>query len=387
MTSCKIVCTFAIILSMGIGMLCRPAFALEESKENNMFNIYSATSDIPDEYLHTSPDGFIYTYYNGKVTIREHKNKNVTNLNIPSTIDGMPVTTIAGFDEYSSLKLVNIPNSVTTIRGFSDCPNLTFVNFPSTELTLSSTVCSESPFINNQKTAVKYGGSLSLLSGRMTKTVAISCDENATSVVFEDGTLCIADYIFNKNDKIKSIVVPGSVKKIPIGFAANCDNLTSVTLSEGTTKIGISFINCKNLKNITIPASVTEIVDDGTGTTLGHYLSNDLKNVKIPGFTITGYLGTEAETYAKKNGFKFIALGAAIKGDVNMDGLVNISDASLVLSYYAQTLAGLNTDSNTLFANIKFGDIDENGSIEIDDATKILNYYAQEIAGLNPNWN
>lgn len=385
MNFCKIICTFATALSIGISVFCRPVFALEAFSENSIGNLYSAASD---KYLYTSSDGFIYTSYNGQVTVRDHKNKNITNLSIPSTIDGMPVTTVTGFNEYSSLKLVTIPNSVKDISGFKDCPNLTLVDFPSTELLVSSTVCRGTPFINDQKTVIKYGGSLSLLSGKMTKTIAISCDENATSAVFEDGTLYIANYIFNQNDKIKSIIVPGSVKKIPLGFAANCDNLTSVILSEGTTKIDLSFINCKNLKNITIPASVTEIEESDLGPTLGYYLSyDDLKDVKIPGFTITGYTGTAAETYAKKHGFRFIALGETAKGDVNMDGLVDVNDASLVLSYYAQKSVGLDPDANTVFANIKFGDIDENGSIQIDDATKILSYYAQKAVGLNPSWD
>ena len=32
------------------------------------------------------------------------------------------------------------------------------------------------------------------------------------------------------------------------------------------------------------------------------------KHIRVKGFTIKGYKGTAAEKYAKKNGFKFVAL-------------------------------------------------------------------------------
>jgi hypothetical protein len=73
----------------------------------------------------------------------------------------------------------------------------------------------------------------------------------------------------------------------------------------------LAFLNCKKLKTVEIPKSVKTIKKYA----LGYYSSecsygydvDDTYN-KIKGFTIKGYKGTEAETYAKENGFKFIAL-------------------------------------------------------------------------------
>lgn len=370
----KIICIFAIILSIGISISCRPVFAQEEFVEDNIIVSDSTTSD-----------GFIYNSYDGEVTITGHTNKNIKNLQIPSVVAGLPVTIVAGFNNYDYLSSVTFPENIKYISGFTGCKSLKIVDFPSTEICISSYSFGGTPFINNQKTTVKYGGSLNLLSGEMTKTIAITCDENATSVIIEEGTLYIADHFLDINNEVKSIVVPSSVKKIPTGFASNCYELTSVTLSEGITTIGLAFSNCKNLKSITIPASVTKIEDDVV--TLGYYLSNDMKDVKIPGFTITGYSGTAAEAYAKKHGFKFVAIGEALKGDANMDGSVNVDDASLVLSYYAKKSAGLNPGLDKVFSNIKLGDVDENSSIDVDDASKILNYYAKEAAGLTPTWD
>lgn len=78
-------------------------------------------------------------------------------------------------------------------------------------------------------------------------------------------------------------------------------------------------------------------------------------------------------------------------GDVNLDGIVDISDATLVLSYYAQQGASLNPafslDPEQDALICKLADIDGNGIIEISDATLILTYYARFGAGLSPEWD
>ena len=74
-------------------------------------------------------------------------------------------------------------------------------------------------------------------------------------------------------------------------------------------------------------------------------------------------------------------------GDIDNDGIITISDAIIVLSYYAQNAAGLNTADNLEFNNIKYGDIDNDSEITISDAIAILTYYAKNAAGLNPSWN
>ncbi len=74
-----------------------------------------------------------------------------------------------------------------------------------------------------------------------------------------------------------------------------------------------------------------------------------------------------------------------VKGDVNLDGLVDISDATLALTHYAQTAASL--DSSLSDVQISAADVDEDGVITLSDATAILTYYAQYAAGLSPSWN
>ena len=67
---------------------------------------------------------------------------------------------------------------------------------------------------------------------------------------------------FECNEKLTSVVIPGSVTTLDQGVFGfnNCKNLTSVTMLDGITSIGsYAFSNCKRLTSATIPNSVTEI--------------------------------------------------------------------------------------------------------------------------------
>ena len=69
-------------------------------------------------------------------------------------------------------------------------------------------------------------------------------------------------------------------------------------------------------------------------------------------------------------------------GDVDADGDIDITDASLALQQYASAAAGLDDvlDSTQKLA----ADVDEDDTITITDASLILGYYAKTAAGLNP---
>lgn len=74
----------------------------------------------------------------------------------------------------------------------------------------------------------------------------------------------IADNGFNVyssiSSKIKSIIIPDTIKKIGSSAFANCDNLTSVTIPDNVTSIGNSaFASCKGLTSVTIGNRVTSI--------------------------------------------------------------------------------------------------------------------------------
>ena len=79
--------------------------------------------------------------------------------------------------------------------------------------------------------------------------------------------------------------------------------LTAITLPENTTNIdGGCFINT-GLTEITIPEACTIIGEHAVGYNM---VGSDY--IKVDGFTIRGYKGSAAETYANENGFTFVPI-------------------------------------------------------------------------------
>ena len=119
-----------------------------------------------------------------------------------------------------------------------------------------------------------------------------------------EGTTDIDYYAFFRGTgKLKTLTIPGSVKVIKL-FAVCYSNSNKVILDEGTESImKHAFENCK-FKEIYIPKSVKKIEE----LAFGYDNMDSLSPEKIKDFKIYGYKGTVAETYAKNNGFKFVAL-------------------------------------------------------------------------------
>lgn len=72
---------------------------------------------------------------------------------------------------------------------------------------------------------------------------------------------------------------------------------------------------------------------------------------------------------------------APLAGDANSDGIVNISDATAVLDYYARKAADIAAEEFTEEQKIS-ADMNSDGNIDISDATDILKIYAENAANI-----
>lgn len=363
-----------ISAAIGIGTICLPVSAVEYYEENTPIT--------------TSQTYGNYTYQqNSKGIIIDSYKGTESTVNIPSQINGTPVYAINmnAFYNNDSIRIVQIPEGITEIAyyAFAYCDRLTLVTLPSSLTTLRSDAFTGTACLNNQKTPIKYIGTNAF--GADTKTWVVDCNEDVSSISIDAGAKHIGDGAFDTCYNLTSAVIPSNIISIGASAFANCTKLKSVTLSEGITTIDTSaFYRCPALKSITIPASVTRIDDEAFGYTFKDVGDDTDYNAKIAGFTISGYAGTAAETYAKENGFKFINLGAAYtKGDVNQDGKIDISDAIEVLNIYSRNAAGLAV-SGYKDMQLKAADANVDGQINIQDASSILSYYSKYAAGLNP---
>lgn len=219
-------------------------------------------------------------------TIKKY-NGNDAVVNIPSEINGTPVTTIgnAAFRD-SSVTSVTIPASVTEIgaNAFAGCTNLTSVTYGGdwSKLTIQSgnpavQDAANAPLFDFEftpdNTAVivtnyKYNGAAadvtipSRYQGKPVTTIGHAAFFNSavTSVTIPDSVTSISDEAFINCPKLTNISIPNSVTYIGFSAFSSCTSLKSITLPSSLSFIsGALFLGCSQLTTIHIPVSVTSI--------------------------------------------------------------------------------------------------------------------------------
>ena len=161
-------------------------------------------------------------------------------------------------------------------------------------------------------------------------------------VEIKDGVTSIGNTAFCGCSELRSVRMANSVQQIGNCAFSGCYTLRDLQLSTGLIRIGSmafygaafarvelpdglqvieqnAFYGCEELSEATVPSSVTVIGDRA----FGYY--NGPTNIElIPGFTLRGYAGSAAQTYAENHGIRFVPLPAS--------GFYDVSDNS----YYAQ---------------------------------------------------
>ena len=254
-----------------------------------------------------------------------------------------------------SIKKLNISkNTSSTGVIYLNCPNLCEINVESDNPYLWS--------IDGVLYGIVYNKKSVISCPQKKKSVTIpndieniewiafaNCDE-LTSIVIPDSVTSIGACAFSGCDNLKEVKIGDSVTEIgQEAFAdctslrefkmpkyartvqmtfQNCTSLEKVTLPDNLFNIGGDFYNCKKLKEIEIPQSVTRISSNsflncielkkvtilGTETkiekeAIGYYWDlNTYSYKKVNGLVIYCYPNSTAEKYAKENGFDYVLL-------------------------------------------------------------------------------
>ena len=205
-------------------------------------------------------------------------------LEIPSTYNGLPVTTIGyfTFTNHSGLTKITIPNSVTTIErlAFANIYNLRSIAIPGSVTSIGSNAFSS----NDNLTSVTFEGDAPALGTNMwnssdSLTIYYYSNNSGWSGTVAGRpalptltfTLNVeeTEYILsNCNPNASgSVDIPSIYDGLPVtsigaGAFQNCALLNSITIPNTITSIGqLAFINCDSLTNITIPNNVTVVED------------------------------------------------------------------------------------------------------------------------------
>ncbi len=239
--------------------------------------------------------------------------KDITSVSLPHGISAIPEQT---FYNCTSLKSVNIPETVTEIG------NLAFYN----------------------------------------------CD-SLDQVIIPEHVKTIGSSLFQNCDGLKRVSWPEHLTTIPYQTFNECHNLEYIFIPETVTAIhGYAFMSCENLKSLTVPESVEHI---GYGAGFYETLVHDDYGMPcilvsgVYGFTVKGFKGSAAESFAEEHSFNFKELThSEILGDVDLDGELSVKDATLLQKHISHIEIPYEEQ-------LSLSDFDETGEISIKDATAI----------------
>lgn len=232
---------------------------------------------------------FSYTTNNGTITITRYTGAGGA-VTIPSTINGLPVTSIgdSAFTRSKTLTSVTLPDSVISIgnKTFEECSSLASITLGSRltsigEWTFHYCISLTSVRIPESVTSIGdfafyHCASLTTitvdaLNSAYSSADGILCNKSQTTLLqcpggisgsytVPDSVTSIEHEAFSWCMKLTSVTLPDSVASIGDRAFAICGNLASVTLSRSLTSIGVNVFGlCTNLASITIPSSVTNI--------------------------------------------------------------------------------------------------------------------------------
>ncbi|SFY06807.1 leucine-rich repeat protein [Ruminococcus sp. XPD3002] len=233
-------------------------------------------------------------------------------------------------------------------------------------------------------------------------------DESYKRVVIPDGVKVIAEYVFGvpnfMGSPVEDITIPGSIKSINHSMFGS-SSFRNVTIKNGVERIeDRAFVECI-LKEVTIPESVSYIgyhafgphevsIDWGDETPielkkitilnpnceLNQIIETDSESPDRYSGVICGYEGSTAQKFATEHDLAFESLGAAPtntateSGDLNDDGKIDATDATLVLVNYSLLSTGEKIQLTE--SQQKAADVNGDGKIDASDATMILQYYS-----------
>ena len=326
------------------------------------------------EYTEGTYDRLTYKNYGDYIEISDCY-KSVETIEIPSDIDGIPITSIGenafyeckyltsinipdsvknigdfAFTYCKSLKSINIPNGVTSIGydTFAFCSSLISIKLPESVTFIDDYAfysCKNLVSLNIPESVTRIGG----FAFYKTLWLEEKRKENPLVIVNEiliDGEVCSGE-----------VLIPDGVKSIGHSAFAECENLVSIVVPSSVEAIEYgAFKACPELESITFLNHECDIFDDE------YTASNNFNHFYG---TIYGYENSTAQAYAEKYGRNFESLGKAPEketstGDINGDGEFNVADVVLFQKY----LLGM---PDTTISDLKNADLCADGRLDTFD--------------------
>lgn len=303
--------------------------------------------------------------------------ENIKSIELPSS-----VTTLGegAFRGCMALEKFTIPQGVTTLPWFvlGGCYSLKEIHIPASVIdfdimAFSSCMEIERLTVDSENPVFDSRNNCNAIVETATDTLVLGCK----GTVIDSTVTAIGERAFNIDFGPADLIIPGNVKTIGDSAFSNSNRLTNVTIEEGVETIGeFAFSMTQNIKTLTLPKSVKYIGDSAFGfstieklTILNNACEIYDNSYTLPNsmvITICGFEGSTAQMYAQKynRNFEIYVPTEYECGDVDMDGVMSILDATKIQRHLA-SLDTLTDEQKDL------ADIDNDTKISIMDATKI----------------
>lgn len=315
----------------------------------------------------------------------------------------------SAFEGCNALEEITIPDCFESVmeNAFADCTSLAEINFPDHKMHVNKYTFYDTPWYKSLK-ADKDG--FIRFKDSIIDVVGV-----AGELVIPDDVTEIPAFLCYKNNDITSVVIPKNVISIGSGAFYGCENLETATIKNPDCRFmdNSVFIN-KLFESNEDPFNYEAMVEflkdhpiddelyDSIRKTVERYENDPFYKEYIDNYKMTerkdftesagngntrelfmpmgtfdgkliGYKSSSAETYAEKNNSEFGY--AAMKGDVNNDGVIDSIDASNIMKLYTK----LSTSSeNPTEDELYIYDMNNDGIIDSVDASSVLAYYADE---------
>ena len=221
----------------------------------------------------------------------------LTNITVP---DSVTVLDGLAFSYCTNLKNIELSKNLTEIGmgALSHCTSLETIDIPDSVIIMDNIAmagCSELKSVNIGSKLKTVGGQVFAGCTSLEKVNVNLNNKNYTSengIWYDKNKTKIILYPYNKKDS--AYTTPTSLKELCNGYVGSYGTL----------------LDNSNLKTVTIEKNVAKIDDYAIGFVFDF---DNYKINKVKDFTVKGYRGTVAESYAKKNSFNFVALDKTLQ--------------------------------------------------------------------------
>ena len=192
-------------------------------------------------------------------------------------------------------------------------------------------------------------------------TIGIAAFANCiklSTIDFPNSLITIHMAAFSSTD-LTQVIIPNSVQTIGEAAFSNCPSLTDVTIGSSVKEIGGSaFVMNSKLLTVTCLATTPPSIDQSS-------FDNQMYSygtLYVPSSALNDYRNADIWRYF----YQIEGLAMTVRGDVNGDGSVNISDVTALINYL---LSG-----NAVGVNLGGADVNQDGNVNISDVTALINY-------------